>query len=301
MHSHYIPDHEFPLSVSPRITLLGNYYINLFLIRGDKASAIFEMGISGVTDAVISQLETLGVRPEYLIMSHPHADHATGLPGLMARFPSATVIAADGAAQFLAHPKASLQMIREDAFMSRELSRLGFTPGRPPVEQVPDIRAARIISRETTLDLGGVTLELFPVAGHSPGNILARSGEALFCSDSLGFHFPGRNLFWPLFFTGLNPYLETLDRISRMPLSLLCPAHQGPIRGSEAVSDAIHRSRETVRELVQRVARTPGEDDSLVRQFFEESYRDEFTLYTPENITNCSRLLLKRARETADA
>jgi hypothetical protein len=30
---------------------------------------------------------------------------------------------------------------------------------------------------------------------------------------------------------------------------------------------------------------------------FKESYRDEFTLYTRENILNCTHLLIKRARE----
>jgi beta-lactamase superfamily II metal-dependent hydrolase len=45
-------------------------------------------------DRVIGQLEALGVEPDYLIPSHPHSDHITGLPGLMERYPGARVVAA---------------------------------------------------------------------------------------------------------------------------------------------------------------------------------------------------------------
>jgi 2-aminobenzoylacetyl-CoA thioesterase len=82
-----IPPPVFPMPLSARVTVLGNYFINLFLIKGDSKTALFETGISGIIDTVIFQLEALGVIPDYLILSHPHSDHTTGLPGLMERFP----------------------------------------------------------------------------------------------------------------------------------------------------------------------------------------------------------------------
>lgn len=286
---------DFPMPLSDRVTVLGNYFINLFLIKGDRKTALFETGISGITDGVISQLEALGETPDYLILSHPHSDHATGLAGLMERFPKAEVLAGAGAKEFITHPKAGPLMLAEDAFMSKGLLHRGITPGRPPVDRIPDLSGARIITDTTALDLGGVALELIPVFGHSPGNIIAKVQDIVFCSDSLGFHFPGRG-FWPLFFTGVKPFLSTLASIQNMAPAIICPAHQGPLQHA-AATKGIQAAIDAAHFFINRVTHTTLSDRELVAQLLEESYRDEFTLYTKENIQNCNQLLVKRARQ----
>lgn len=288
---------DYPIRLSSRVTVLGNYYINQFLVHGEKKIALFEAGISGVVDTVIHQLEHLGVMPDFLIVSHPHSDHITGLTGLMERFPAAQVVAGAGAADFIAHPKAGPLMLAEDTFMSKGLAARGATPGRPPIDTIPDLSDAREVSDTAVLDLGGVNLELFPVEGHSPGNILGRVEDILFCSDSLGFHFPGRG-FWPLFFTGAKEYLDTLERIQAMAPAIVCPGHQGPLK-HESATAGIQAGMDAARNFIRRVTRTSLPDRDLEAQLFNESYRDEFTLYTKENIANCNRLLIKRARQAA--
>lgn len=285
------------MPLSGRVTVLGNYIINLYLIKGGKETALFETGISGITDAVISQLEALGVTPDYLILSHPHSDHATGLPGLMNRFPEAEVVAGAGAREFITHPKAGPLMLAEDAFMTQGLLHRGITPGRPPIDTVPDLSEARIITDKTMLDLGDVSLELIPVSGHSPGNIIARVQDIVFCSDSLGFHFPGRG-FWPLFFTGAAAYFSTLDYIQKLAPAVICPAHLGPLK-HDAAAGGIQAAIDAAHAFINRVTRTLLPDQELLAQLLEESYRDEFTLYTEENIANCNQLLVKRARQFA--
>ncbi len=288
---------DYPMTLSSRVTLVGNYYINLFLVQGNQKTALFEAGISGVVDTVIHQLEHLGMAPDYLIVSHPHSDHITGLTGLMERFPETEVITGPGAGKFVSHPKAGPLMLAEDAFMSKGLAARGVTPGRPPIETVPDLSGVREVADTTVLDLGGVSLELFPVEGHSPGNILGRVEDILFCSDSLGFHFPGRG-FWPLFFTGAGEYLDTQAQIQAMAPAIVCPGHQGPLQ-HQAATAGIQAGIDAARDFIARVTRTSLADRELESQLFNESYRDEFTLYTKENITNCNRLLIKRARQMA--
>ena len=298
MKEHYIPQDQFPLEVTPGIRVLGNYFFNLILVSGTQKSVLFEVGISGMIDQVIEQLDFLGVKLDYIIPSHPHSDHMTGLPGLMDRFPMAEIIVAMGARKFVNHPKAGPALIKEDAFMSQGLIKMGITPGRPPLERIPNLNQARIIEKETALDLGGGTiLNLIPVQGHSPGNLIAHvpGGQAVFCSDSLGFHYPGR-AFWPLFFTNANAYVDTIDLIASLEPRIICPAHQGPIMGS-AVQEGLNTARQTTLDMVDRIKHTQLTDDQLIQELFEESYVDEFTLYTESNIENCTRLLLKRARE----
>ncbi len=96
----------FPSLLSKNFWILGNYYLNLFLVKGNRASALIEVGISAITDTIIEQLESLNVSPTYIIVTHPHADHLTGLTGLCERFPDAKVLAGKGAKEFATHPKA---------------------------------------------------------------------------------------------------------------------------------------------------------------------------------------------------
>ena len=294
---HYIPENEFPIPLTPGVTLLGNYFFNLFLVRGEKKSALFETGISGITDRVIAQLESLEAAPDFLIPSHPHSDHITGLPGLAERFPRAEILSANGAAEFVSHPKAGPLLIQEDRFMSLGLKKMGIEPGRPSLDKIPDLSGSRVIQGRTEIDLGGLTLELIPVAGHSPGNLmgLIREENILLCSDSLGFHFPGRG-FWPLFFTGAELYLQGLEFIQTLNPDIICPAHQGPLRG-EAAGKGIRQAIAATHKAIQRVRTTRLPDENLAMKLFRESYKDEFTLYTEENILNCSRLLIRRARD----
>ena len=288
---------DYPMPLSSRVTVLGNHVINLFLVQGDRKTALFEVGISGVVDTVIQQLDHLGAVPDFLIVSHPHSDHITGLSGLMERFPAAQVVAGAGAGTFISHPKAGSLMMAEDAFISKGLAARGITPGRPAIDTVPDLSDAREVSDTVVLDLGGLDLELFPVQGHSPGNILGRTEDILFCSDSLGFHFPGKG-FWPLFFTGAKEYLDTQAQIQAMAPAIVCPGHLGPLQHQAAIA-GIQAGIDAARHFIERVTRTSLADHELEARLFKESYRDEFTLYTRENIVNCNRLLIKRARQMA--
>jgi hypothetical protein len=67
----------------------------------------------------------------------------------------------------------------------------------------------------------------------------------------------------------------------------------------ESATAGIQAGIDTARRFIDRVTRTSLTDRELEAQLFHESYRDEFTLYTKENIANCNRLLIKRARQSA--
>ena len=287
--------HEYPQQLAPGLWGLGNYYFNLYLARGREASAVIEAGVSGVVDRVIAQLEGLGVVPDYLVVTHPHADHVTGLDGLRAAFPRAEVVAAAGASRFLAHPKAAASLLAEDRHMSEFLRAQGLPPERPPVDQVPSLSGCREAGEGEVIDLGGLTLRLFTVGGHSPGNLVVHLPEigALALSDSLGFHYPGRG-FQPLYFTGTAEFLATLDRLEALEPRIVCPGHQGPLTGVDA-SECFARVRREVHDLVDRIGAHEGAPEVMAEELFREYYRDELTAYSEGNIRGCMSLLVRRA------
>ncbi len=295
MKNYAVPDFLFPQEIKPGLFLIGNYFFNLFLIKGKQWTVLFETGVSAVVDDVIHQIDGLGLEPDYLIPAHPHSDHITGLPGLREHFPQAAVLITKEAQAFIEHPKAGSAMLFEDRFLYDSLPDHGVTPGRPPLESVPDLKGCRQIHGDHDLDLGGLTLCLKSVRGHAPGSYIAWIPErkTILTSDSLGFHFPGRG-FFPLFFTGMNAYLDTLDTIEGMDADLLCPAHQMPIE-SKDIPETFRQIRKTINDLIVRVKTVPAEN--LVKDLFDRTYRDEFSLYSPDNIENCIRLLIRRIKD----
>ncbi len=290
---------SFPRLLTEGLWVLGNYYFDLYLVKGEQASALIEVGVSAVVDDVIKQLDMLKVSPTFLVVTHPHADHITGLPALRERFPQALIVAAEGAPEFLAHPKAGKALVPEDRYMTDFLKAHGISPGRPPVKEAPTLENCLIAKDNDEMDLGGLTLRFLSVKGHAPGKIVVWVPQirALMLSDSLGFRFPGRGVM-PLFLTGYSDYLSTLDRLESMQPYIVGVAHQGPIVGKNEVEDAFREAEQAAKELRDRILSDPRDDDDLVRDIFNTYYRDELALYTRENIVNCAKLLVKRAKES---
>jgi 2-aminobenzoylacetyl-CoA thioesterase len=291
-------DNSFPRLLTDNLWAVGNYYFNLYVLRGEQASAIVEAGVSGVVDQVIGQLRELKIHPSFVVVTHPHADHVTGLSGLQGAFPDALVVTGEGATEFLAHPKTANLMAMEDLQMSKFLAAHGHTPGRAPVPEPPSLQNVLVAKNGDKMDLGGITMSFLSAEGHSPGTIVVHVPElsAVMLSDSLGFRFPGRGIM-PLFFTSYAGYMETLDRLHNLDARIGGVAHQGPLIGQE-VKDAFEEARSTAIKLRDEIVEDCREPEVLVKDLFERYYKDELTMYSPDNILTCMRLVVKRAKES---
>ena len=286
----------FPGRLAEGLWALGNSFFTLYLLRGQTASALVDTGISAMADEVIGQLKLLGVRPDYLIVTHPHPDHINGLDALRRQYPEARVVIGPGAREFLAHPKTEAALVAEDRFMSEFLQSQGYRPGRSPIDRPPSVDGAMVASDNETLDLGGPAIRFLHVGGHAIGNILVHVPGlgALMASDSLGFRIP-RIGFFPIFFTGYADYMTTIDRLESFEPRILCLAHQGPLVGQDA-RKAFRDAREAARSLCEEIRNDPRDEDAIINDLYPRFYRDELALYTPDNIIGCCRLVIRRSR-----
>jgi len=289
---------RIPRLLTEGLWVVGNYYFNLYLVKGEQAAALIEVGVSAVVDEVIRQVEHLGIRPNFLVVTHPHADHITGLAGLKERYPQALVVAGEGASEFLAHPKVAQSLVVEDRYVTESLESKGLRAGRPPVHEPPGLQNCLVAHEGDEMDLGGLTLRFLAVAGHSPAQIVVHLPEirALILSDSLGFRYPGRGLF-PVFFMNYAQYMSTLDRLEALAPHIVGPGHQGPVIGETATKEAFAEARRLAVALQRRIAADPRDEELVARDLLQEYFRDELSMYTEENVMSCVRLLIKRARE----
>jgi glyoxylase-like metal-dependent hydrolase (beta-lactamase superfamily II) len=291
--------HYFPRSPSGRVRVLGNRAFPVYLVRGDRCSALVEAGISATADAVCRRLDRAEATPDFIVITHPHADHVAGLDAIRGRFPAVRVLAGEGSVAFLSHPRFAKSIVAEDQYLSSCLAAQGY-PGRSPAGTAPSLDGASVCSDGEELDLGGVTLRFLAVGGHAPGNLAVFIPEesTLLASDSLGFYYPGER-FFPVFFTGYGEYMATLDRLESLHPEILGLGHYGWMRGAE-VGETFALARRCASGLRERLRSDPRDEEAVVAGIFGEFHRDELTLYSGENIMNCCRLLLRRSREEVE-
>ena len=289
--------HPFPQQLSGRIRVPGNRPFPVYLVRGDRCSALIEAGISATADEVVRRLDRMEVTPDFIVITHPHGDHMMGLDPLRERYPGIRVLTGEGAAAFLSHPAAAAAIVAEDHHMAAYLAARGYPVGCTPVEKVPDLEDALICKDGEELDLGGVTLRFLEVRGHSPGNlaVFVPEEKTLLASDCLGFHYSGGG-FFPVFFTGYREYMATIDRLGSLRPEILGLGHHWFMRTEDA-AEAFVLARRSAAGLRERLRNDSRDGETAVAEIVNEFYRDELTLYSRENITNCCRLLLRRSLE----
>lgn len=289
----------FPSQVTDNLWILGNEYFHFYLIKGNDTCALVEIGISAMVDILLEQLSSIEVKPDFLIVTHPHSDHVTGLDYLRQAFPRAKVIAGKEAESFLNHPKAIKSTITEDNYVAKSMASHSLFTRRPTITSVPLLSGCTVMNDGNELDLGGLTIRFLEAKGHSPGNILVHIPDlkTVLVSDSLGNRYPGQG-FFPTFFTGYADYLATIDRLSSLNPQILGLAHNGLFSRDEDIKAIFQKSREAANYVKAYVINNDVRDDeTIARNLFKLYYNDELTIYSPENILNCCRLLVRRIRE----
>ncbi len=298
-----------PRRLTPGLWRLGCGHMPSFLIRGRGEAAIFEVGVSASAALVPDQLKALGVPPEEVtrvVVSHSHADHSAGAQVLLAALPAARLAMTEACRRHLAKGSTLERFAGEDAFTSREIARREL--GRDWLRQrtVSDLLPGPVETIEPgqAIEVGGVRVEFMAMAGHVPGGLTAwLPGEgALLLSDAGGLSVGGRP-FFPLYFVEHAAYLGTIARARALAPAVVAPGHQEHFAGP-AVAGFLAGLAESAEACHQRVlaesvrGRRPEE---IAAGLFEHYYRGELTVYPPENIRLCCRLLARRSLEAAKA
>ncbi len=141
-----------------KVMQVGPIGTNCYILEDDKTNKVAVIDPGDEADKIAQVLQKDGAEVEYILLTHGHYDHTTGVPDLKEHFPDAQVYIhqadANGAGSTL----------------------------YPLAGQVAGLKHYK---EGDTLTLGTLTIQVMETPGHSPGSVTLRVGDVLFTGDTL--------------------------------------------------------------------------------------------------------------------
>jgi len=137
---------------------VGPLGTNCYILVDDATNKAAVVDPGGDADRIQAALEQEKVTLEYILLTHGHYDHTTGVPDLHG-----------------AYPDAKIYIHQSDA--NGAGSQLF-----PLASQVDDLL---LYDEGDVLPMGSLTIEVLHTPGHSPGSVVLKAGDVLFCGDTL--------------------------------------------------------------------------------------------------------------------
>ncbi len=220
---------RFPGKINKNTTLIdigmeGIYGLtSVYLIRGAR-TCLIDAGTRKDAPRIVKQLKGLDAfPPDLVIVTHPHWDHAQGIPFLrkeaLKQGRKIEVLASGEAIPLLADKTFN------DVF------------DRGPYESIKDVMPVR---EGDAIDLGGIALRVYEVPGHCRGHIaiMDEKNSNIFVGDAIGDKLNHTIMFPPFMPPSWNPddFLSSIGKLKQIPFDTLCLAHFGCVCGIEAKS-----------------------------------------------------------------
>ena len=191
-----------------KVLQVGPIGTNCYILEDEAARLAAVIDPGDEAEKILSVLKEDEVETRYILLTHGHYDHTTGVPDL-----------------HRALPKAQVYIHKADAQGAG--SRLF-----PLAGEIADLH---FYDEGDTLPLGGLTIHVLHTPGHSKGGVTLQVGDVLFCGDTLFAGSCGR--------TDLNggsyeEIMQSLKRLGQLPGDYhVCPGHD--------VTSTLERERKT--------------------------------------------------------
>lgn len=224
-----------PQKVNERIEYLGARDMCVFLLKG-REYMLIEGGMSYIAPILFQQFEERGIDTrritKYLIL-HSHFDHCGAVPPIKRKFPWIEVVASHRTRELYQKEKVIAFIRGRNRDMLKEL---GMAEDAGGVSLDFDNLEVDIpVGQDDVIDLGdGVSVEIIEVPGHSTCSIAAytQPDRALFASDAGGI--PNHDdVIYPSGNEDFILYQRSLEKMSRYPSEIHCPARFGVYTGEE--------------------------------------------------------------------
>ena len=200
------------------IIIVGSYEVNcsLYFDESSKDGVIIDPGADA--DRIISQIDSLGLTPKAVLLTHGHSDHIGAVREIIEKY-QIPLYAGKDEKELLASATANMS-----AFMGLDITT-------PPADYW--------LSDEDMISIGNMTLRVLHTPGHSPGGVcfLDEVENLLFCGDTLFYGSIGRTDFPGCSHEKLINSIRA--KLLPLPDSIICIPGHGPSTsiGAERVNN----------------------------------------------------------------
>ena len=197
---------------------VGPIGTNCYILEDEETqrAAVIDPGDDGA--AIADVLAGDKAEVEYILLTHGHYDHTTGVPELKKHVPQAQV------------------------YIHRADANGAGSSLFPLASQVPDLRN---YGEGDTLTLGSLTIQVLETPGHSPRGVTLRVGDVLFTGDTLFAGDCGRT---DLRGGSYEEILASLKRLGQLEGNFhVCPGH-----GETSTLDRERKINPYLREALSR-------------------------------------------------
>ena len=175
---------------------VGAIGTNCYILEDEETGKAAVIDPGDEAGAIANVLEEDKADVEYILLTHGHYDHTTGVPELKRRFPAAKV------------------------YIHRADANGAGSQLFPLAGQVKDLNYYK---EGDTLTLGSLTILVMETPGHSPGSVTLQVGDVLFTGDTLFCGSCGRT---DLRGGSYDQIMASLKRLGKLEGDFhVCPGH----------------------------------------------------------------------------
>jgi len=274
--------------ITEHLWYLGRKEAGVYILEGREGAIMINGGMSFILPDVLQQMLTLGISAENIrkiLILHSHFDHVGIVPYFTRNYPGIEVYASAPAWKILAMPKA-IEIINNFSRLSAKQVGVEGIFNAYDIDWRDDISGITL-SEGDTIDMGDVALSILDTPGHSHCSITAyeQENKIMFASDAAGV--PYENLCFPSMNTNIAQYLESLEKLTNLPVSCLCADHYGYITGDEAsrfVDLTIEEGRKLKAFMEDEYRRYGGDIDAAGKAITEYCYQQMPDYFIPREI-----------------
>lgn len=238
---------------APQAFYTGPQAPNVYLVSDGGEGALIDSGF-GDENSLRARLEYLRQRPDlrlrYIVLTHHHFDHSSGAHELR-QATGAQVVLHQREEPFLRDWQSEIPQDIDLPSEQREVMEQVQRFRQQAAQATPDVA----ISDGTSLEVGGLTLELVPTPGHTLGSVCVylREERALFTGDTaLGL---GTVAVSPPPHGDMRLYLESLERLKGYESAVMLPGHGPPVREvARKLQELIDHRHEREEQIVGLIA-----------------------------------------------
>ncbi len=242
--------HSIP---APQAFYTGPQAPNVYLVSDGGEGALIDSGF-GDENSLRARLEYLRQRPDlrlrYIVLTHHHFDHSSGAHELR-QATGAQVVLHQREEPFLRDWQSEIPQDIDLPSEQREVMERVQRFRQQAAQATPDVA----ISDSTSLEVGGLTLELVPTPGHTLGSVCVylREERALFTGDTaLGL---GTVVVSPPPHGDMRLYLESLEQLKGYDSAMMLPGHGPPVREvARKLQELIDHRHEREEQIVGLIA-----------------------------------------------